>query len=1073
MSTYQKVMRTASHPSEMEALRPGAAQESDLPATSRKEETRRSGIPQSPDTRVTVTPTSARRDIHADSDLRDSSSEGNMASVKRILEAGWVDVNSRGGDSLTPVISATLRGHRKVVELLVSEGADVSLVNVYGDNILHLACMGGHMETVKFVLSLNLVDINSRGLRSRTPVMKAALKGHREVVELLVSDGADVSLVNVYGDNTLHLACRRGHIETAKFVLSLNLVDINSRGWRSRTPVMRATVVGHREVVELLVSEGADVSLVDDDGNNIFHLACAGGDVGTVKFVLSLNVVDIDARNNIGQTAGDNARLRRYQKIVKLLEPPRCHVMDNLSNESTHTERLRQVETEYYTLHRYWVIEDYDEVSQLPDQQQGPAEEDSDSDPALPVLADFFPGALDTEDNSSDPALSVSADYVPGPPATKDSNGDPALPVLADYVLVTPATKDSNDDPALPCLADYLTGTLDTANNISDPALPVLVDYLPGTPDTEDNNSDPALPCLAEYFLGAPGSDNSGFTVYGEEECGSGKYGADCNLHCPENCNLAKDPPHCDKDGKCYEGCVTVPVEEDCEPGKYGDGCKLNCSDNCGILPNTSLHCNKDNGSCSEGYTTYGSSKVVTTRVAPTNRSSLDSVHAQIIIPVVTTVLVVLVGIVCAVIFVRRCRKKGNSDGKQGEREDTNLHIACKRGNVEEVEHVLSSGLTDMNSRGLGGWTPLMAAARYGQRDVFDFLVSKGCDGVMVDDSGADLSRVNDSGNNILHVACIGGHVKILKYILSQNIVNINKEGQDGLTSVLAAAAHGRRDVLELLVNKGADLSLVDNHGNNILHCACTGGHLAVVQHILNNNILDINSKGKHSMTPVMISAEAGHRHVFDFLVYEGAYLSHLDDNGNNILHLACLSGSVMIVKYLLSKTIVDINSKGQFRRTPVMMAAKAGQRDVFVLLVSKGADLSLVDEHNDNILHLACRLGHPEMVRFVLAQSIVDIDCTGRHMRTPVMMAAENGHKEVFNVLASEGADLSNIDASGNSILHLGCLGGSEGIVQHILSHKVVDINALNNGGSKAVTIANEQGHSSICDLLVSQPTH
>ncbi|XP_048246410.1 ankyrin repeat domain-containing protein 50-like [Haliotis rufescens] len=383
---------SSSHPSESEALRPGAAQESELPATSREGETRKSGIPQSPDTRAAPTP--ARRDPEAESDLRDASIEGNMAAVKGILEAGWVDVNSRGGDSLTPVMRAALRGHRKVVELLVREGADVSLVNVYGDNILHLACRGGHMETVKFVLSLNVVDINSTGWRSRTPVMEAAvwghsdvvellvsegadvsrvnvygdnilhlacrgghmgtvkfvlslkfadinsrgwrsrtpmikavLKGHREVVEFLVSEGADVSLVNVYGDNILHMACRGGHMETVKFVPSLNMVDINSRGWRSRTPVMRATVVGHREVVELLVSEGADVSLVDDDGNNIFQLACAGGDVGTVKFVLSLNVVDIDAMNNIGQTAGDRARLRRYQKIVKLLEPPRCHVM--------------------------------------------------------------------------------------------------------------------------------------------------------------------------------------------------------------------------------------------------------------------------------------------------------------------------------------------------------------------------------------------------------------------------------------------------------------------------------------------------------------------------------------------------------------------------------------------------------------------------------------------------------------------------------------------------------------------------------------------------------------------------
>ncbi|XP_048242814.1 serine/threonine-protein phosphatase 6 regulatory ankyrin repeat subunit C-like [Haliotis rufescens] len=82
---------------------------------------------------------------------------------------------------------------------------------------------------------------------------------------------------------------------------------------------MEAALRGHRDVVELLVSEGADVSLVDDDGDNIIHWACWGGDVETVKFVLSLNVVDIDARNNSGRTARDEARDWHEEPVVKLL----------------------------------------------------------------------------------------------------------------------------------------------------------------------------------------------------------------------------------------------------------------------------------------------------------------------------------------------------------------------------------------------------------------------------------------------------------------------------------------------------------------------------------------------------------------------------------------------------------------------------------------------------------------------------------------------------------------------------------------------------------------------------------
>ncbi|XP_048258039.1 ankyrin repeat domain-containing protein 50-like [Haliotis rufescens] len=251
-------------------------------------------------------------------DLHDASRLGNLEKVKRLLSRG-VDVNCRVEGSRTPVMGAAGEGHTDVVELLVSKGADVSLVDKDGDNILHLACIGGHLEIVKFVLSLNVVDINSRGRGSMTPVMRAAWIGHTDVVELLVSKGADVSLVDKDGDNTLHFACIGGHLETVEFVLSLNVVDINSRGRGSMTPAMWATQYGHTDVVALLVGKGADVLLVDERGDNILHKACSGGHLEIVKIVLSLNVVDIDARDNGGLTAADSARIFGYTRVANLL----------------------------------------------------------------------------------------------------------------------------------------------------------------------------------------------------------------------------------------------------------------------------------------------------------------------------------------------------------------------------------------------------------------------------------------------------------------------------------------------------------------------------------------------------------------------------------------------------------------------------------------------------------------------------------------------------------------------------------------------------------------------------------
>ncbi|XP_067654128.1 ankyrin repeat and SOCS box protein 1-like [Haliotis asinina] len=94
-------------------------------------------------------------------DLYNASRHGDLESVKRILAAEHVvDINTRSEEwSWTPVMAAAFYGHRDVVEFLVGRRADESLLDSEGDNVLHLAYIKGHLETVKLILSLN-VDIN-------------------------------------------------------------------------------------------------------------------------------------------------------------------------------------------------------------------------------------------------------------------------------------------------------------------------------------------------------------------------------------------------------------------------------------------------------------------------------------------------------------------------------------------------------------------------------------------------------------------------------------------------------------------------------------------------------------------------------------------------------------------------------------------------------------------------------------------------------------------------------------------------------------------------------------------------
>ncbi|XP_046345436.2 uncharacterized protein LOC124126053 [Haliotis rufescens] len=126
----------------------------------------------------------------------------------------------------------------------------------------------------------------------------------------------------------LHVACCTRNLKEVKLFLSLG-VNINCR-WQiqsSRTPVMSAAAGGCGGVkvvagfvVKFLVSIGADLSLMDRYGNNILFYACLGRSMRIMKFLLSLNVVDIDHRNQRGQTAADRARSVGFHRFADVLE---------------------------------------------------------------------------------------------------------------------------------------------------------------------------------------------------------------------------------------------------------------------------------------------------------------------------------------------------------------------------------------------------------------------------------------------------------------------------------------------------------------------------------------------------------------------------------------------------------------------------------------------------------------------------------------------------------------------------------------------------------------------------------
>ncbi|XP_048252505.1 serine/threonine-protein phosphatase 6 regulatory ankyrin repeat subunit B-like isoform X2 [Haliotis rufescens] len=376
------------------------------------------------------------------------------------------------------------------------------------------------------------------------------------------------------------------------------------------------------------------------------------------------------------------------------------------------------------------------------------------------------------------------------------------------------------------------------------------------------------------------------------------------------------------------------------------------------------------------------------------------------------------------------------------------LHVACQPDNTSILEYLLTQ--LDINRPGKHGWTPVMKAAVNGRKDVFDLLVKE----------KVNIELTDDSGNNLLHLACHSGNASIVKYLLPQ--FNINSRGGNGWTPVMFAAVNGDSDVFRLLVSNGADLSLEDDYNNSVFHLGCIGGNRTIVKDLLPK--ADKNSQGNLGRTGVMKSAWAGNADVFTLLVGKKADLTTIDDNNDTILHLASQGGNCSIVKYLIGGKF-EINCRGKDDLTTLMSAAWSGKKDAFELISSREASMSLFNEYRDTILHLACEGGNISIVESLLSK--VDVNTRGKNGRTPVMVAALVGKKDVFDFLVSKKADLTLPDDYSNTILHLACRGGNTFIIEHLIP--LFDMNRPGEDGLTPLMMGALSRKKEAYDLITS----
>jgi ankyrin repeat protein len=155
---------------------------------------------------------------------------------------------------------ATKEGNIEAVKQHLDDGGDVNLTDNDGMTPLHFAAFKGHKEIVKVLIAEGAdVSVSHDGY---TPLHAA---GNKEIAELLIAKGADVKAKEVDGETSLHYAASEGHKEVAELLIA-NGADVNVTRDDGGTPLYHAARWGHKNTTALLIAAGADVNAKDDKG---------------------------------------------------------------------------------------------------------------------------------------------------------------------------------------------------------------------------------------------------------------------------------------------------------------------------------------------------------------------------------------------------------------------------------------------------------------------------------------------------------------------------------------------------------------------------------------------------------------------------------------------------------------------------------------------------------------------------------------------------------------------------------------------------------------------------------------
>ncbi len=219
-------------------------------------------------------------------DIFDAVKKGRRKEVESSLKRDPGLVNALDENGNTPLHFAVYYGKKDIVELLITNNAEINKHNNGGAAPLHMAVMTRKKGVIKLLLRLG-ADIEVKNAYGRTPLLMVARDiGDKSLARLLLESGSDVNSADNYNETPIVLAAWRGNKELVDLFLE-NSANIHVSGENGKKLLIYSAEHNLEKLFSALKERQADLTIKNNNGGSLLHSAAAGGSLNVFESLIS------------------------------------------------------------------------------------------------------------------------------------------------------------------------------------------------------------------------------------------------------------------------------------------------------------------------------------------------------------------------------------------------------------------------------------------------------------------------------------------------------------------------------------------------------------------------------------------------------------------------------------------------------------------------------------------------------------------------------------------------------------------------------------------------------------------